>query len=90
MVFSKTTLFLFFHRHQTAKTNKILQGTDVLCLIVLKQFILCQVSKSSLKEVMCEAGTPTGPEQLHTLEEGEQWFPHAEYTMDNSYHNLCL
>ena len=58
MVFSNTTLFLFFHKHQTSIRNKVHQGIDVLCLAVLRQFFLSQFSRFSLKEFTCEIGTP--------------------------------
>ena len=57
-LFSNTTLFLFFHKHHTAYKNTVHQGICMLCLAVLKLFILSQFTKFSLKEFMWGRGTP--------------------------------
>ena len=49
MMFSNTTLLLFFQRDQTTKGKRMLQGEEDLCSTLLKQLVFSQLYKFSSK-----------------------------------------
>ena len=57
MMFSNTTLFLFFQRDQTTKGKRMLQGEEDLCSTLLKQLVFSQLSNFLAKELMRGGGT---------------------------------
>ena len=57
MMFSNTTLLLFFQRDQTTKGKRMLHGEEDLCSTLLKQLVFSQLFNFLAKELMRGGGT---------------------------------